>query len=178
MSVRNLLRAAAAFALLAPDATIAKEKHEKVERERTCICTMGQPGMPPMPAPAVAPTPGAFMFHMPVPPPDGAGVRVFRDRGGDVQVFRDGDEHRIVIYRTGKKRHDNADANRDGKITRREFLAKAEERFKKLDADGDGALSEEEAERHPMPLTVPLPPIPPIPPVPPTPPAPPAPEDE
>jgi hypothetical protein len=86
-------------------------------------------------------------------------------------VFRrgDGDEDRIYIVR--KHRRDNADANGDGKITRREFITEAEKRFRELDEDDDGALTEDEAspETFTMPVMpdFPEPPEPPAPPVPP-----------
>ena len=102
-----------------------------------------------------------------------------RGQPGDdvnVQVTRtpDGQEKRVVIVRRG---FDDADTNKDGKITKKEFLARAEKHFEEMDKNHDGSLSKEEA-RPPMPPMPPLPPLPPVgavPPVPPAPPAPPAP---
>jgi len=165
MSVRYLLCTSAAFLLVAAPAQ-AKEvrKEVRVDGERTCVCTMGHPDaplppVPPLPPiPPVPPTPGVA----PTPPP-GAFIWKHGEGDGDVQIFRhgDGDEDRVVIVRK-HKRHDSADANRDGKITRREFLRKAEKRFEKLDKNGDGVLSEKEARSsHAPSFAMPLLPAPP-----------------
>lgn len=95
----------------------------------------------------------------------------------DVQVTRtdDGKEHRVVIVRRGG--FDDADSNKDGKISRREFMARAEKHFEEMDKNHDGVLSKEEA-KPPMPPLPPMPPMPPVgavPPVPPPPPPPPPP---
>lgn len=91
----------------------------------------------------------------------------------NVQVIDNGKgpEKRVVVVR--RSMHEGADANKDGMITKREFIAGAEKRFAELDKNKDGVLSKEEA-------IPPLPPLPeiegiaPLPPVPPAPPAPPA----
>jgi hypothetical protein len=95
----------------------------------------------------------------------------------DVQVFNDGKtEKRVVIVRT-KMGSDGADENKDGKVSRKEFLARAEKHFAELDRDKNGVLEKDEL-HPPMPPLPPLPPgvapLPPVPPVPPVPPAPPA----
>jgi hypothetical protein len=88
-------------------------------------------------------------------------------------VFSSGDgEERVVIIRRERHERDDADTNKDGKVSRREFLKKAEDRFERLDRNGDGSLDKTEA-HPPMP---PLPPIPGVPPIPPVPPAPPVPQ--
>jgi hypothetical protein len=98
-----------------------------------------------------------------------------QDIGDDVnvQVFNDGngEEKRVIVVR--RVQHDNADANKDGMITRREFMSKAEKRFAELDRNRDGVLSKEEAQP-PLPPLPPLPPMAPVPPIPPVPPVPPA----
>jgi hypothetical protein len=92
----------------------------------------------------------------------------------DVQVFNHGDgkgENRIVIVR----RHsmDNADANKDGKVSRKEFLARAEKHFAEMDKNGNGSLEGDEMHPPMPPMPPGVPPLPPVPPVPPVPPAPP-----
>jgi hypothetical protein len=44
----------------------------------------------------------------------------------------------------GQLRFDSIDANHDGKISKEEFLAHAEEMFKSMDANGDGVLLKDE----------------------------------
>lgn len=111
---------------------------------------------------------------------DGAHVMIV-PRGGhgqgdgddvDVQVFNDGKtEKRVMIVRTHNM--DSADANKDGKVSRKEFLARAEKHFAEMDKNGNGSLEGDEM-RPPMPPMPPMAPMPPVPPVPPVPPAPPA----
>lgn len=102
----------------------------------------------------------------------------FGGHGGDVnvQVIRtnEGPDKKIVIVR--RMAHDSADENKDGMITRREFMKKAETHFAALDENKDGVLSKAEAAppMPPMPHIPDMPPIP-APPAPPSPPAPPAP---
>lgn len=106
--------------------------------------------------------------HVMIVPPGGEGDDV------DVQVFNDGKtEKRIMIVRAHGG-PSGADANKDGKVSRKEFLAHAEKHFAEMDKNGNGSLEGAEL-RPPMPPMPPMPPIPPVPPVPPTPPAPPAP---
>jgi hypothetical protein len=94
------------------------------------------------------------------------------DSDVNVQVFKHdkGGEQRVVIVR--RSYSDGADTNKDGKVTRKEFIVRAEKHFNELDENKDGALSKEEA-RPPIPPIPPVPSIPPLPPMPPTPPAPP-----
>lgn len=63
----------------------------------------------------------------------------------NVQVFDSGKgpEKRVVVVR--RSMHDNADANKDGMITKREFIAGAEKRFAEMDKNKDGVLTKEEA---------------------------------
>ena len=175
MRIRALLWTTATFGFVAASLMVAGahetkfERHKKIERHKQmCVCTMdasdaAMPPIPPIPpVPPVPPTPGAY-WNIPVPP-----------GGPNVQYFRhgDGDEDRIVIIRA-KNRRDSADTNGDGKVTHREFITRAEKRFKELDEDDDGALSEEEAAPEPMPFSMPLSPPPPMAPAPAAPPAPP-----
>lgn len=108
--------------------------------------------------------------HVMIVPSNGQG------HGDDVnvQVFNDGKtEKRIMIVRHGGA--ESADANKDGKVSRKEFLARAEKHFAEMDKNGNGSLEGEEL-HPPMPTMPPgMPPLPPVPPVPPVPPAPPAP---
>ena len=127
----------------------------KIERRESCVCTSGQGGPP------GTPPPGHAAWNMEVLPGDG-------NNDVNVHVIKgdQGEEQRIVIVR--RSHRDGADTNKDGKVTRNEFIARAEKHFGELDKNNDGALSPEEA--HP-----PMPPMPPTPPMPPMPPAPPAP---
>ncbi len=101
------------------------------------------------------------------------GPHVMMVPGGDdvdVQVFNDGKtEKRVMIVRTHGG-PGSADANKDGKVSRKEFLARAEKHFAEMDKNGNGSLEGEEL-HPPMPPMPPLPPVPPVPPVPPAPPA-------
>lgn len=56
--------------------------------------------------------------------------------------------------RVEKRVIDQLDANKDGVISREEFLSRADERFRRLDTNKDGRLSREEiqAERRQLPL--------------------------
>jgi hypothetical protein len=104
--------------------------------------------------------------HVVIAPPGGGDV--------EVQVFNDGKtEKRIVMVRRGM---DSADENKDGKVTRKEFMARAEKHFGEMDKNKNGALEGEELKppMPPMPHTPGVAPLPPVPPVPPAPPAPPA----
>ncbi len=127
----------------------------RVERKETCVCTRD----------AGAPPGGETTWKMETEDNSGGGpgedvnVRVFKDGKG-------GEKHVVVVRRV---EHGNADANNDGKVSRREFLARAEKRFAELDVNNDGSLSKEEAQR-PMPPLPPIPGMPPLPPVPPVPP--------
>ena len=124
----------------------------KIERRETCVCTTGE-GPPP---------PGGQSWNHEVPPPG-------QDGDVDVQVFRDEGrgENRVVVIR--RSRRDGADTNKDGKVSRKEFMSRAEKHFDEMDENNDGSLSPEEAQP-PMPPLPPMPPMPPMPPVPPVPP--------
>jgi hypothetical protein len=129
----------------------------RIERSQTCVCTSGQgphamppmPSVPPMPpVPPIPPVP-------PVPPTPGASWQ-----GGDgqnVMVFGDGGQgEQVIVIRRHDRMHDSADANKDGKVTRREFLDRAERHFKERDKNGDGRL--DDSELAPMPHRIVLPP--------------------
>lgn len=134
-----------------------KHKYKHKEVERTCVCTMGHgPGVAPMAAiPAVPPIP-------PIPHSTWR-MRMDHPGEGNVMVFRDGDDERVVIVRKhGKRFRDSADENNDGEVSRREFMRRAEKHFKERDRDDDGRLDRDEME--PMPFDVPMPPMPPEPP--------------
>lgn len=162
----QLLLAASAVGLLTASA-VAEEV--RVERKQVCTCTMtdGKDGGPAWEQKGEAGGP-----HVRVIPGGGQGEDV------DVQVFKDGGpgEQRVIVIRRGGA--DSADENKDGKVSRKEFLARAEKHFAELDRDHNGALEKDEM-HPPMPPMPPLPPgvapMPPVPPVPPVPPAPPAP---
>lgn len=139
---------------------------EKTERDHTCVCSHG---------PVVAPVaPGAATFF-----PDGG-------RGQHAMVWIQSEERReetrdgkaphapknIFIYKTQSGVGGDADGNGDGRITRKEFLNKAEAGFKRLDKDGNGILELAEL-APPMPPVPPMPPTPHIAPLPPVPPVPP-----
>lgn len=165
MKTQVLLAASAVIALTAS----AAAEEVRVERKQVCTCTMsdGKDGGPTWDQQGA---PGAP--HVRVIPGGGQGEDV------DVQVFKDGgpgEQRVIVIRRDGS---DSADENKDGKVSRKEFLARAEKHFAELDRDHNGALEKDEM-HPPMPPMPPLPPgmapMPPVPPVPPVPPAPPAP---
>jgi hypothetical protein len=187
MSIRLIVLAGAALLLAVPASAKEKHKHKHKEVERTCVCTMGHgPGggphvmaMPPIPAipaipavPAIPAMPHA-MWH--------------GSADGNVMVFRDDDDERVVIVRKhfkdgkhgklGKKfkrfhRRDSADTNGDGEVSRSEFLKRAERHFAERDSDRDGKLDDDEM--MPMDFTIELP----EPPEPPEPPMPPDPEDD
>ncbi len=133
-------------------AQAASAGETRVERKETCVCTSG--------AGAEQNWQMDTEDNVGGGPGEDVNVRVFKDGKG-------GEKHVVVVRRV---EHGNADTNKDGKVTRREFLDRAEKHFAELDKNDDGALSKEEAQL-PMP---PLPPIPGLPPVPPVPPAPPS----
>ncbi len=150
------------IAITAMTAQTASAAETRIERKETCVCTSGASGATPSPV-------GDRTCQMQTEDNIGG------DPGGDVnvRVFKDetgNEKHVIVVRRLGR---DNADANNDGKVTRKEFLARAEKRFAELDNNNDGSLSKEEAQP-PMPPLPPIPGVPPVPPVPPMPPAPPS----
>lgn len=133
-------------------AQAASAGETRVERKETCVCTSG--------AGAEQNWQMDTEDNVGGGPGEDVNVRVFKDG-------KDSEKHVVVVRRV---EHGNADTNKDGKVTRREFLDRAEKHFAELDKNDDGALSKEEAQL-PMP---PLPPIPGLPPVPPVPPAPPS----
>lgn len=148
MRVRVLLAASAAVVLTAS----AGAGETRIERSQTCVCTSGQGphAMPPIPpVPPVPPTP-------PVPPvPPGASWQGMN--GQNVTVFGDGGHgEQVIVIRRQERMHDSADANKDGRVTRREFLDRAEKHFKERDKNGDGKL--DESELAPMPHRIVLPP--------------------
>jgi len=155
MNVRMLFGAAAA--LTVAGAAVAAAKEVRIERSHTCVCT-GEPGS----VPPVAPVP-------PIPPmPPGAHWQMEMQNSGEPNVYTfrqdgDGDEQVIIIRR--HESHDSADENNDGKVTRREFMKRAEQHFKERDKNGDGKLDGKELA--PKAFTMPLPP-----------PAPPAPRED
>ena len=53
----------------------------------------------------------------------------------------------MQAFRQAKRAERNPDRNDDGVIDRTEFLNAAQDRFDRLDADGDGLLSEDERPR-------------------------------
>ncbi len=65
------------------------------------------------------------------------------DANGDGSVSRE----EFDAFREAKRAERNPDKNGDGVVDRAEFVAKAEERFDKLDKNGDGVLSEDEQHR-------------------------------
>lgn len=156
-----------------------KDKVYKVERKKTCVCSFDGEGgpegfaVPPPPPPPGAPPPPNASWEMQLP--DGGDVKVYRHKGGAPG------EERMFVYRV--RTRDDADANKDGRITRKEFTREAERRFNELDRDDNGVLERDEA-RPPMPPMPPLPPMPAMParpampPVPPVPPVPPMPDDD
>lgn len=143
MSFRILLAAAAVVAVAAPAGAHdkVKHKHKHKQVERTCVCTMGQPGtphvapLPPIPAiPAVPAVP-------PIPP----GASWQMHPGGNVMVFRDdGDERVVIVRKHGTRFRDSADDNNDGEVSRREFMRRAEKHFKERDKNDNGKLDEDE----------------------------------
>lgn len=62
----------------------------------------------------------------------------------DVEVTRDGNkvEKKVIVIR--RPLIDGADANKDGNISKAEFLAQAEKHFAELDRDGNGLLGKDE----------------------------------
>ncbi len=155
--------------MVALSASAVAGEEVRVERKQVCTCTM---------------TDGTVGGGTWEEKADGPGraphVRVFPDGGPgddvDVQVFKEGGpgEKRVIVVR--HHGGDGADENKDGKVSRKEFLARAEKHFAAMDRDHSGALEKDEV-RPPMPPMPPVPPVPhvaPVPPVPPAPPAPPA----
>lgn len=47
-----------------------------------------------------------------------------------------------------KKLFEKKDLNKDGRISKEEYVQCAEKRFKKMDANNDGSISKEEARKH------------------------------
>ena len=162
----HLLLAASAVAVLTAASVAAETRVEKKDgmtctitesgNEKKVICTSedgptGQNGKP----------------HV-VVVPEGQG----ENADVDVTVTTDGKtEKRVVVVRRGL---DGADENKDGKVSRKEFLARAEKHFAELDKNNNGTLEGDEL-HPPMPPMPPLPPGVPMLPEPPVPPAPPAP---
>lgn len=128
--------------------------------QKTVICMSGD-----------GPPPGQSAPQVVVGPPGS-------DGDVDVQVLNDGTTERRVVIVRNRMGPDSADANKDGKVSRKEFMARAEKHFAELDRNDNGTLEKEEL-RPPMPPLPPLPPLPgmppmaPLPPVPPVPPVPP-----
>ena len=67
-------------------------------------------------------------------------IRIEADANGDGEITRE----EFNAFREAKRAERNPDKNGDGVVDRAEFMAKAEERFDKLDKNGDGVLSEDE----------------------------------
>ena len=65
------------------------------------------------------------------------------DTDGSGSVSRE----EMTTYREAKRAERNPDKNDDGVIDRTEFLNAAQDRFDRLDENGDGVLSEEEKPR-------------------------------
>lgn len=157
MSSRILMMAGAALILATPALAKEKEKHveKRIERSQTCVCTMGGPGeMPAVPGvPAVPPIPP--VPPMPPMPPQGQWQM---QTPPNVMMFKDGgDERVVIIQRHHKHFRDSADEDGDGKVTRREFIRRAEEHFKERDRNGDGKLDGDETT--PMFFHAPMPPV-------------------
>lgn len=183
MKKRVILLSLAAFAAASGALAHDKDKDKviKVERKKTCVCSFDGtggpegylvPSPPPPPPPPGAPVPphGAATWEMQLPDGD---VKVYRHRSGGPG------EERMFVYKI-RTREDDADTNRDGKITRKEFEKEAQRRFKELDRNNNGVLERDEA-RPPLPPLPPMPPMPAAPaapPAPPVPPVPPMPDDE
>lgn len=156
MSSRILMLAGAALVLAAPAVAKEKEKQveKRIERSQTCVCTMGGPGeMPAVPGiPAVPPIP-------PVPPVPPMPPQGQMQTPPNVMMFRDGgDERFVIIQRHGNHFRDSADEDGDGKVTRREFMRRAEEHFKERDRNDDGKLDGDEMS--PLFFHAPMPPVP------------------
>ncbi len=160
MNVRVLLGAAAALTVAGATIAAADETRvERIERSHTCVCT-GEPHVAPAPpVPPIPPVPPGARWHMELQDSNDRNVYTFRQG--------DGDDEQVIIIRRGR-RHDSADANKDGVVTRREFMKRAEKHFKERDKNHNGKLEGEELA--PRTMDVPFPPPPP--------PAPPAPHDD
>jgi EF hand len=157
MNVRMLLGVAGALTLAG--VAVAGAKEVRIERSHTCVCT-GEPGVAPVPpVPPIPPIPPGAHWQMELQDSDAPNVYMFRQDGDD-------DEQVVVIRR--HDRHDSADENNDGKVTRREFMRRAEKHFKERDKNGDGKLDGKEL--GPKNFNFPMPPPPP--------PAPPAPHED
>ncbi|MDH5723355.1 MAG: EF-hand domain-containing protein [Alphaproteobacteria bacterium] len=68
-----------------------------------------------------------------------ASVPAFADHHGDGAGMK-GKMH--------EKMFEKHDANGDGKVTKEEFIAKAEERFNSMDTDGNGEVTMEESKAY------------------------------
>ena len=67
--------------------------------------------------------------------------------GSITTSFAEGGEGKGCSGHKGKM-FERTDTNGDGVISHEEFSAKAERRFKKMDADSDGKVTKEEAKNH------------------------------
>ncbi|MFM9865545.1 MAG: hypothetical protein ACKVRO_18285 [Micropepsaceae bacterium] len=163
----QVLLAASAMVVLSAAASAAEEV--RVERKQVCTCTVTDGKGTVVEEKTMGPGGPSWQQK------DGPHVVIAPEREGDdvdVQVFNDGKtEKRVVIVRRGP---DGADENKDGKVSRKEFMTRAEKHFAEMDRDKNGALEKDEM-RPPVPPMPALPPgVAPLPPVPPVPPAPPA----
>ena len=152
MSFRFVVLAGTALLLAVPASAKEKHKVKHKEVERTCVCTMGGPGTAHVAAiPAIPAIPR--IPAIPVVPPHAAWQMYGPHTGGNVMVFRDGDDERVMIIRKHDKggkffkrfhHKDSADANGDGEVSRREFMKRAEKHFEERDRNNDGKLDDEE----------------------------------
>lgn len=172
----HLLLATASVAVLTMAVAVAEEARVEKKNDMTCTTTESANEkkvvcMSPAGQGAGPTWQNESGNHMMILPP---GAHSQQDV--DVQVLNDGDgkgERRVIIVRT-RGGHDSADANKDGRVSRKEFLTRAEKHFAELDQDKNGVLEKDEM-HPPMPPLPPMPPVPPVAPLPPVPPVPPAP---